>query len=355
MVFQIGSFRPETNITRADYAVVFTRALGYKLSNKTLIRDVTESHWAYNSITTMVDAGLMKLDENGNFRPYDVVVLEPKGKLIPIVTPPNASDKRVTWSSSNPEIAEVDEVGQVTPKSVGTAIITATSVDGGSQATSEVTVIASQLDTLEPSIIYDVYDNSSEVTGIAAAGLTVEIKAGEEILGTTTTNLNGYFTVDIPNQPAGTSLEVLVRDENGKENSTIVIIESSFTLKTPNVNWVKDSDTKITGSFDRDSTIVVKARGEVIGTGQVDETGHFSINIEPQNEGTVLSVSARNIDGYESKISKVTVQKSIDLPLVQNMEIHKQDIELSLDDKPKAITRGEFSKLLVESLGIGCF
>ena len=48
----------------------------------------------------------------------------------------------------------------------------------------------------------------------------------------------------------------------------------------------------------------------------------------------------------------MTVQKSIDFPLVQNMEIHKQDIELSLDDKPKAITRGEFSKLLVESLGI---
>ena len=87
----------------------------------------------------------------------------------------------------------------------------------------------------------------------------------------------------------------------------------------------------------------------------MDETGHFSINIEPQNEGTVLSVSARNIDGYESKVSKVTVQKSIDLPLVHNMDIHKQDIELSLDDKPKAITRGEFSKLLVESLGIRCF
>ena len=78
-----GSFRPEANITRAEFAVVFTRALGYKLSNKTLIRDVPESHWAYNSITTMVDAGLMKIDENGNFRPYDVVVLEPKGKINP--------------------------------------------------------------------------------------------------------------------------------------------------------------------------------------------------------------------------------------------------------------------------------
>ena len=50
-----GSFKPENKITRAEYAVFLTRALGYKLSNRTLIRDITASHWAYSSIITVVE------------------------------------------------------------------------------------------------------------------------------------------------------------------------------------------------------------------------------------------------------------------------------------------------------------
>ncbi|MBR4227342.1 MAG: Ig domain-containing protein, partial [Candidatus Methanomethylophilaceae archaeon] len=47
------------------------------------------------------------------------------------VLPANATDKAVTWSSSNPAVASVDANGKVTAKSVGTAIITVTTVDGG--------------------------------------------------------------------------------------------------------------------------------------------------------------------------------------------------------------------------------
>ncbi len=44
------------------------------------------------------------------------------------VTPAEATNKKVTWSSNNTAIATVDETGKVTGISVGTAVITATSV-----------------------------------------------------------------------------------------------------------------------------------------------------------------------------------------------------------------------------------
>lgn len=56
------------------------------------------------------------------------------------VNPENASNKNITWSSSNIEIAIVDDLGNVTAVSPGTATITATTVDGGKTASITVNV-----------------------------------------------------------------------------------------------------------------------------------------------------------------------------------------------------------------------
>lgn len=56
------------------------------------------------------------------------------------VAPSNATNKDVTWTSSNPEVAYISSVGIVTSASVGTTTITATSVDGSKTASCQVTV-----------------------------------------------------------------------------------------------------------------------------------------------------------------------------------------------------------------------
>ena len=57
------------------------------------------------------------------------------------VSPSDAVDKTVTWSSSNSSVASVNATGVVTAEAAGTAIITATANDGsGTTATCSVTV-----------------------------------------------------------------------------------------------------------------------------------------------------------------------------------------------------------------------
>ena len=60
--------------------------------------------------------------------------------FIAAISPFNATNREVTWTSSNPNVAVVDSNGKVTAKAAGTATITVTAKDGGKTATCKVTV-----------------------------------------------------------------------------------------------------------------------------------------------------------------------------------------------------------------------
>lgn len=76
-------------------------------------------------------------------------------QLTATVAPSNASNKNVTWKSSNTNIATVDSNGKVTGKAVGEATITVTTADGGKTATCKVTVSKGSVTTITYSVAVD--------------------------------------------------------------------------------------------------------------------------------------------------------------------------------------------------------
>ena len=64
-------------------------------------------------------------------------------QINPSITPVNATNKTVTWTSSNVAVATVSSSGLVTVRQNGTAVITARTVDGGKTATLTITSVVS--------------------------------------------------------------------------------------------------------------------------------------------------------------------------------------------------------------------
>ena len=109
------------------------------------------------------------------------------------VTPDDATDQTVTWSSDNEAVATVDADGKVTAVALGTANITATANDGsGVKATCVVTV--NKVVTINQSDWGDGYSGSFTKDGVTVSAVMIDPDHGNLLEGGTFSTTLGNFT-----------------------------------------------------------------------------------------------------------------------------------------------------------------
>lgn len=186
------------------------------------------------------------------------------------ITPEDATDKRINWSSSNETIAAVSDDGIVTAMAAGEATITVTSKDGQQSASCSVTV----------------YDPTS---------ITQHPQS---------TTVNESETVTFSVEASGTDLSYQWQQKsNGREEWLNIEKETNATLTfSPSMQMdgnqyrCQITDVAHTITYSDPAQLTVKALYTI--TVQVNGNGSASANSTSVNEGTTITLSATADDGY---------------------------------------------------------
>lgn len=244
--------------------------------------------------------------------PLEVVSTGDSITLKPVITPSYATNQEVTWSSSDESIATVDPYGVVTGKSVGTATITCTTIDGGYTAQCKVNVVISAqgvslntekltlssgykfqfVATITPTSATNkevTWASSDEsVATVSSTGLVTAVAGGKCYI--TATTVNGGFTakceLTVNQNPNGIALDYHTRNMYVGQTITLNATILPETATERGVAW----------STSNSSVASVTSTGKVTAVGK----------------GTAI-ITARAISGGYTATCAVTVGDKVDV------------------------------------------
>ncbi len=184
--------------------------------------------------------------------------VEGRRALAARIVPGNAINQAVTWTSSAPDIASINQSGIVTGISPGTAIITVKTVDGGYTDTCKITVKNLHV----------------SVNGISISPLTKSIRVGEE------------FDIDVSVTPAdaedktctwsSSDETVATVDEKGTVTG-ISLGEAEITAKTNDGGFEAVCIVTVTKEVENEKEM---ENGDKIDFEVTDQTGSLKLHVE---------------------------------------------------------------------------
>ena len=259
------------------------------------------------------------------------------GTLEAIVEPSDATNKNVTWSSSNSEVATVDN-GVVTAVSAGEAIITVTTEDGAKTATCKVTVNAPQTVPVT-GVTLDKAELTLEKGSTGTLKATVEPQNATNNTVTWSSSNPEFVTVangTVTAVSAGTAT-ITVTTADGNHKATCAV--------TVNPNTVPVSGIQVQGTASLYVGDTAKLTAKVEPTNATNPAVTWSSNNESVatvgTDGTVTAVSAgtatitvTTADGNKTAECKVTVNAPQTKP-VTGVTLNRSAITLEVNGSEK--------------------
>ena len=273
----------------AEFLGWSTTADGEPVGSVEITRDTTlYAVWDSGEPSEPVAVDGVTLDESSI-----TLVVGGNQTLVATVTPADADDKSVTWSSSNSSVATVTD-GVVTAVSPGTVTITVTTVDGGYTATCQVTVEERAVTGIEATpdrsvyTVGDVFDDGVSVELVYNDGSREPLSEGYSVdASAVDMSTPGTYTVTVTYQTFTATFDVTVRAP-GDVAISVTVIGGGPTNKV--VLTVDGVETE----FTRNGTLVVE-EGSVVTvaystSGLLDPT--ITVGGEPiSNGGTFVAGS----------------------------------------------------------------
>ena len=284
------------------------------------------------------------------------------GTLEAKVEPSDATNKNVTWSSSNSEVATVDN-GVVTAVSAGEAIITVTTEDGAKTATCKVTVNAPQTVPVT-GVTLDKAELTLEKGSTGTLTATVAPQNATNNTVTWSSSNPEFVTVangTVTAVSAGTAtITVTTADGNHKATCTVTVIPKTVqvsgiqvqgsasvyvggsTKLTATVTPTNATNQKVTWDSNNESVATVGTDGTVTavsaGTATITATaqdgsgisGSFVVTVQ-QADTTALKAKVTEAQALLDK-TEVSAQNGKDVPPMKNWVVQQQK-----DDLQKAV------------------
>lgn len=250
-------------------------------------------------------------------------------KLTATVTPDNATNKNVTWKSSNEDVATVGTDGTVTAKAVGTADITVTTADGGKTATCTVTVKEATTEIEVTDItISDGTAGSEEKT--LKVGNTLSLTANIDPSNATNQNITWSVSddkddVDVVTLSSTTDKEikvtanavgaatVTVKTADGKHTDSYKVTVEAATVEITKLEFEKDTEEITVGDEPLQLNVTIEPSNATNKTltwessnteaATIDQTG----KVKAVAEGSTI-ITVKTIDGKFSDTCEVTVK-----------------------------------------------
>ncbi|WP_051775520.1 Ig-like domain-containing protein [Paenibacillus tyrfis] len=255
--------------------------------------------------------------------------------LTATVEPANATNKAVTWKSSDPNVGTVDASGKVTAVGAGTATITVTTVDGGYQATSVIQVTRSGSDSGETPGGNPGSSTGGDTTGDTTGSTTSGGSTGSGSTGATTGSTTGSTAGAANDKSITIREEQLTGSGNGKTTVQVPANVTEVKLPSTTPDLIKQNSLEIKSDqvvINVPSDLMKQLRSKLPAEAQKDSTIVLTMNPLGKPESKELIEKGKAASAADIKASGDIYELKLSITAVNG-----QTVDLKTFDKPITI------------------